>query len=67
MNETDVRAAAQKAVSAYPSQRAAADAIGIGYSYLTAILKGKQPPGRAILHFLGIRREIRYRRIQKGA
>lgn len=67
MNETDVRAAAKKAVAAYPNRKAAASAIGIGPAYLGEILNGSRPPGRELLHFLGLRREIVYRRIVKGA
>jgi transcriptional regulator with XRE-family HTH domain len=47
------------------TQEKAAAKIGVTAVYIGNILRGKQPPGKSILDFFGIERELIYKTMNK--
>ncbi len=59
-NADQVRERLRKDIERLGSQKALAEAIGIGAPYLSDVLKGNRDPGPSILKFYGLREESVY-------
>jgi transcriptional regulator with XRE-family HTH domain len=53
-------------VDAYGSQLAFARHYGVSPSYLSDVMRRKREPGPSMLHALGFRKVVTYKRISKG-
>jgi hypothetical protein len=60
LTETDVLARLESFVQGYPTQKAAAHALGVSQSYLSDLRGGRRPLTDTVLGRLGVRREVRY-------
>jgi transcriptional regulator with XRE-family HTH domain len=60
MTEEEIRRALRKALE-HKTQQSYARELGISISYLSQVLRGRRPPGPAILNALGLERGRTYR------
>lgn len=57
----------RRRIRAAGSQKAWAQAIGVSEAYLSDVLNGRRDPGESILGPLGLRKEVRYVKVSRGA